>query len=144
MNRIFFAALTLALVGLFSSIPQDSFAQISSAEERMRRQSLNAREHITLKQVKANKFDLKGQVFLLRLFVNNNHDMEQIDANRYEIWIENSPGEGGVQLAHIPRSGIQVFGTSIQQGDVVIARMKEDEANLTLEIIGVSALNVWR
>ena len=110
----------------------------------MRRQSLNAREHITLKQVKANKFDLKGQVFLLRLFVNNNHDMEQIDANRYQIWIENSPGEGGIQLAHIPRSGIEAFGTSIQQGDVVIARMKEDEANLTLEIIGVSALNVWR
>jgi len=141
---MFFAASTLALVGLFSCIPQDSFAQIRSAEERMRRQSLNAREHITLKQVKANKFDLKGQVFLLRLFVNNNHDMEQIDANRYQIWIENSPGEGGIQLAHIPRSGIEAFGTSIQQGDVVIARMKEDEANLTLEIIGVSALNVWR
>lgn len=117
---------------------------VPSAEERMRREGLNAREHLTLKQVKAAQFDLKGKTFLLKLFINTDHDLEQVAENRFEYWIESSPGDGGVQLIHFPRAGVVNVGKSIQQGDVVIVRIKEGEASLTLECLGVSDVNVWQ
>lgn len=119
-------------------------AQISSAEERMRRQALNARPYLTLNQVKANKITLEGQVFLLRFIMDTDHPIEQIEANRWEINLNNRIGEGGFVEAHLPRAGAEALGVTIEQGDVVLARIKADSLTLTLEIVGVSAVNVWR
>ena len=119
-------------------------SQIPSAHERMRREELNQRKHLTLQQVRANKFDLKGKVFRFKFFMNTRHDIEQIEANRYKVWLNNTANQSaGVAHAHLPRAGAQTLGDKIRQGDVVLGRIKDDEANLTIEIVGVSAVGVW-
>ena len=133
----------IAICTSFLAIAKNQ-AQISSAEERMRRQSLNARPHFTLNEVKANKITLEGQVFLLRFIMDTDHPIEQIEANRWEINLNNNIGEGGFVEAHLPRAGAEALGVTIEQGDVVLARIKPDSVVLTLEIVGVSSLNVWR
>lgn len=117
-------------------------AQITSAEERMRRETNNSRPAITMDAVLANKFDLGAEPFHLIFKIWNASDLKQIEPNRWEILIA---GEGGDYkgIAHLPRAGASVINT-IKDGDVVIARIKPDSgAELIVEIIGVSAVNVW-
>ena len=121
-----------------------AIGQIKSADERIRREKSNNRQGLTLKEVKANKISLKGKTFLLRLYINASHDTEQIESNRYRLWIEDSPGDGGTQLIDLPRNGVSALGKAIQPGDLVIARLKAGETRLILECLGVSSVNVWK
>ena len=129
---------TIPLILLILSAWMPCDAQITSAAERIRRQTLNAREHLTVEQVKANQITLAGKVFLMEYRRNGNRDVEQIDKNRYRVAIE------GAAYMDFPHAGAVAVGDTILQGDVVIVRIKEGETILTLECIGVSAVGVWQ
>lgn len=118
-------------------------AQITSADAAIREAREAKKPALTLTTVKANQVDLQGKVFPLRLFVNMNHDIVQLDTNRYELWIEADPDAGGIQLMHIPRAGFLQLGKTVNHGGVVLVRIKDDAANFTLECVGVSAFGVW-
>jgi hypothetical protein len=113
-------------------------AQITSADAAIREAREAKKPALTLTTVKANQVDLQGKVFPLRLFVNMNHDIVQLDTNRYELWIEAEPDAGGIQLMHILQ-----LGKTVNHGGVVLVRIKDDAANFTLECVGVSAFGVW-
>ena len=114
--------------------------QITSAEERIRRQSNNARPSLTVDQVIATQIDIGDKVFNLSLDVSTFGNLEQIEANRWQISIaENGDYKGEL---HFPRAGVKILST-LKKGDVVIARIKQGATLFTLEILGVSAVNVW-
>ena len=116
-------------------------AQITRAEDRIARQASNARPSITLDEVKANKITIGDEPFLFQLYVDESGGIEQIEENRWKIRVTGPDGRG-FTTAHLPRQGVEAMAR-LHHGDVVIARIKTDEDLLTLEIIGVSALNVW-
>lgn len=132
---------TILILAISSFLTANLSAQITSAEERMRRQDNNSRPAITMDTVIANKFDLGSDPFLLVFKIWNASDLKQIEANRWEILIAGERGDYK-GIAHLPRAGASVINT-IKDGDVVIARVKPDSgAELIVEIIGVSAVNV--
>jgi hypothetical protein len=128
----------LALLILLSPLPSD--AQITSAEDRIRRESNNGRDSITVDEAIATKIDIGQRTFLLSLDVSTFGNLEQIETNRWRI----SLAEGGDYKGelHLPRAGVGILG-KLKKGDVVIARIKQDEGLFTLEVLGVSEVNVW-
>jgi hypothetical protein len=119
-----------------------AFPQIRSAEDRMRREQNNSRQALTFSGVKANKIDLADKPFFFSIYLYEHTEVEQLEANRYEVKINDDNGTIGGR-AHFPRTGLDAL-QRIQPGDVVIARVKQGEANLVLEILGVSEVGVWQ
>jgi hypothetical protein len=130
----------LALVLLLTT--STALPQIRSAEDRIRRERNNSREALTLGQVAANKIDLQGKVFFFKIWLNDSLQVEQIEANRWKVPLNDDNGVFEC-FAHFPRAGAEVLGT-LQVGDVVIARLKADEPSMVLEILGVSEVGVWQ
>jgi hypothetical protein len=108
----------------------------------MRRERNNSREALTLGQVAANKIDLQGKVFFFKIWLNDSLQVEQIEANRWKVPLNDDNGVFEC-FAHFPRAGAEALGT-LQVGDVVIARLKADEPSMVLEILGVSEVGVWQ
>lgn len=130
------AILSLAL--LLASLP--AFSQITSAEDRIRRERNNSRPAMTFDQVAASRFDLTGRVFFFVLSVPNDPGLEQIEANRWQFRLSRENGTIG-GFAQIPRAGAEALPT-MKNGDVVLARLKEGATDV-LEILGVSEVGVW-
>jgi hypothetical protein len=116
--------------------------QIRSAEDRIRRERNNSREALTLGGVKANKADLGDKPFFFSVYLYEHTEVEQLEANRYQVKINDDNGAIGGR-AHFPRTGLDAL-QRLQPGDVVIARVKQGEANLILEILGVSEVGIWQ
>jgi hypothetical protein len=131
---------TLIALAILASSTLTASAQITSADERIKREKNNARQGIDLDQVLANRFDIGDGPFLFKLHWSSTSRLKQIDANRWEISISSGDGAGRGR-AHFPRAGAAVLDT-LQEGDIVIARIKPD-SDIILEILGVSAVNVW-
>jgi hypothetical protein len=122
-------------------IPAVSDAQITRAEDRIRRESNNSRQALTFDQVEAQRFDIGEQVFNFQIRFCSISKLKQIEANRWELPIGDDSGSFG-GIAHLPRGGAEAIST-IQDGDIVIARIKAGSDPMVIELLGVSALNVW-
>jgi hypothetical protein len=132
---------TLIALAILASSTLTASAQITSAEERIKREKNNARDGITIEEVLATRFDIGDEPFLFKIKWSRISELKQIEQHRWEISIG---GEDNIvkATAHFPRAGAAVIDT-IKDGDVVIARIKPD-SDIILEILGVSAVNVWK